>query len=120
MDVCIVGLVCTGGGQTRRTVTHGLLQGAVRGGESGEKFYPAVRENTFFFFLKWLQQNLMDVSLVQFFPGSVLVLRGSFSVSRLVIKSFYRFETLRFETFHLLQSVKIKSFICVYIYIHMF
>lgn len=50
MDVCIVGLVCTGGGQTRRTVTHGLLQGAVRGGESGEKFYPAVRENTFFFF----------------------------------------------------------------------
>lgn len=52
MDVCIVGLVCTGGVQTRRTVTHGLLQGAVRGGESGEKFYPAVRENTFFFFSK--------------------------------------------------------------------
>lgn len=84
------------------------------------KSFIQLLERILFFFLKWLQQNLMDVSLVQFFPGSVLVLRGSFSVSRLVIKSFYRFETLRFETFHLLQSVKIKSFICVYIYIHMF
>lgn len=95
MDVCVTGLTCTGGVQTRRAVTHGLLEGAVRGGENGEKFCPFVTENTsfFFFFLKWFQQTLMNVSLVQFFPGSVLVLRGSFSVFRLVLRSFYRFET---------------------------